>query len=136
VIRPFIGVQMVTLSADVVRQLKEEKENAKAISAEKNPRNNPRLPKEDSDLASLVIPVLDKGVLVQRVIPKSPADKGGLLAGDVIVEVDNTQVLTAKDVQERVGAHRVGEKVTFKVQRKSEIKTLQLETEELKNQFS
>jgi serine protease Do len=103
VTRPFIGVQMVTLSPDVLRQLKEE---------------------------------ADKGVLVQRVIPKSPAAKGGLIAGDVIVEVDNAQVLTAKDVQERVGSHHVGEKVMFKVQRKSEVKILQLETEELKNQFS
>jgi serine protease Do len=116
VTRPFIGVQMVTLSPDVLRQLKEEKEEA----ADK----------------SVVLPTLDKGVLVQRVIPKSPAAKGGLIAGDVIVEVDNAQVLTAKDVQERVGSHHVGEKVMFKVQRKSEVKILQLETEELKNQFS
>jgi S1-C subfamily serine protease len=112
VIRPFIGVQMVTLSPDVLRQLKEEADK------------------------SVVLPTLDKGVLVQRVIPKSPAAKGGLIAGDVIVEVDNAQVLTAKDVQERVGSHHVGEKVMFKVQRKSEVKILQLETEELKNQFS
>jgi S1-C subfamily serine protease len=112
VIRPFIGVQMVTLSPDVLRQLKEEADK------------------------SVVLPTLDKGVLVQRVIPKSPAAKGGLIAGDVIMEVDNAQVLTAKDVQERVGTHHVGEKVMFKVQRKSEVKILQLETEELKNQFS
>jgi serine protease Do len=112
VTRPFIGVQMVTLSPDILRQLKEEADK------------------------SVVLPTLDKGVLVQRVIPKSPAAKGGLIAGDVIMEVDNTQVLTAKDVQERVGTHRVGEKVTFKVQRKAEVKILQLETEELKNQFS
>ncbi len=112
VIRPFIGVQMVTLSVDVLRQLKEEASK------------------------SLVLPTLDKGVLVQRVIPKSPAARGGLLEGDVIVEVDNAQVLTAKDVQERVGSHSVGEKVMFKVQRKSEVKILQLETEELKKQFS
>ncbi|MGA7953915.1 MAG: trypsin-like peptidase domain-containing protein [Gloeobacterales cyanobacterium] len=112
VIRPFIGVQMVTLSPDVLRQLKEEADK------------------------SVVLPTLDKGVLVQRVIPKSPAAKGGLIAGDVIVEVDNAQVLTAKDVQERVGTHHVGEKVMFKVQRKAEVKILQLETEELKNQFS
>ena len=112
VIRPFIGVQMVTLSPDVLRQLKEEADK------------------------SVVLPTLDKGVLVQRVIPKSPAAKGGLIAGDVIMEVDNAQVLTAKDVQERVGTHNVGEKVMFKVQRKSEVKILQLETEELKNQFS
>jgi serine protease Do len=112
VIRPFIGVQMVTLSVDVLRQLKEEADK------------------------SLVLPTLDRGVLVQRVIPKSPAARGGLLEGDVIMEVDNAQVLTAKDVQERVGSHSVGEKVTFKVQRKSEVKILQLETEELKKQFS
>lgn len=112
IIRPFIGVQMATLSADVLRQLKEEADK------------------------SVVLPTLDKGVWVQRVIPKSPAARGGLMEGDVIVEVDNAQVLTAKDVQERVGSHKVGEKVMFKVQRKSGIKILQLETEELKKQFS
>jgi serine protease Do len=112
VIRPFIGVQMATLSPDVLRQLKEEADK------------------------SVVLPTLDKGVWVQRVIPKSPAARGGLMEGDVIMEVDNAQVFTAKDVQERVGSHKVGEKVVFKVQRKSEVKILQLETEELKKQFS
>ncbi len=112
VIRPFIGVQMATLTPDGLRQLKEEANK------------------------SVVLPTLDKGVWVQRVIPKSPAARGGLMEGDVIVEVDNAQVFTAKDVQERVGNHKVGEKVVFKVQRKSEVKILQLETEELKKQFS
>ena len=47
-----------------------------------------------------------KGVVVTQVAPNSPAAERGVKAGDVIVEVQQAQVNTPADVQERVDSIR------------------------------
>ncbi|XP_053188122.1 serine protease HTRA3a [Scomber japonicus] len=69
----FMGIRMLTVTEDLVAQLKHQ---------------NPDFP----DVSS--------GVFVQQVIPNTPAEKGGLMPGDVIVKLNGQQVLTTKDIHE------------------------------------
>ncbi|HEY8079509.1 MAG TPA: redoxin family protein [Labilithrix sp.] len=57
------------------------------------------------------------GVGVVHVVRGSPADKGGMKAGDRIVVVDGTKVSAPGDVSRAVQAHRVGDTVSVEVER-------------------
>jgi serine protease Do len=52
-----------------------------------------------------------KGVLVRRVMPGDPADKGGVRADDVIVGIDGARLGTPRDLQRVVSSTPVGKKV-------------------------
>ena len=52
-----------------------------------------------------------KGVLVRRVTPGDPADKGGVRADDVIVGIDGARLETPRDLQRVVSSTPVGKKV-------------------------
>ncbi|KAK2815685.1 hypothetical protein Q5P01_026152 [Channa striata] len=71
--RKFFGISMLTVTKDLLAEIK---------------RHNPDFP----DVSS--------GVLVQQVIPKSPADSGGIKEGDVIVKLNGQTVKATEDVQE------------------------------------
>lgn len=81
---------------------------------------------QDSGTAFLGIGVLpaDDGVLVQDVMPGSPAEAAGLLVDDVLLSVDGEPV-TADTVAGVIGGRAVGETVALEVRRGDE--TLQLE---------
>jgi serine protease Do len=68
-----------------------------------------------------------KGALVADVTPDGPSAKGGLLAGDVIVEFDGKPILDMRSLPRAVGETDVGKKVAVKVNRKGEIKALEVE---------
>lgn len=53
------------------------------------------------------------GVTVKEVAKGTPAEKAGLLAGDVITKVDADKVDEPKDLFEKIGAHDPGDKVTI-----------------------
>ena len=88
----FIGVQMSSLTPDLARQ-----HNA-------DPNAGASLP----DIS---------GALVVRVIPKSPADEGGLRRFDVVVEIAGEQIKDANTAQVAVDGAAVGKKLTLKVVR-------------------
>jgi S1-C subfamily serine protease len=52
----------------------------------------------------------------------------------VIVEVDGTSVLEARQVQELIGSHKVGESVALKVKRRDRFLTLEIKTTEYQEQ--
>jgi S1-C subfamily serine protease len=54
------------------------------------------------------------GVIVVNVEPNGPADKAGVLIGDVLLAIDGTPVLQPGDVQVMLGSESVGQ--TLKVQ--------------------
>ncbi|XP_017565617.1 serine protease HTRA3a isoform X2 [Pygocentrus nattereri] len=68
----FIGIRMMTLTEDLVEELKQQ---------------NPDFP----DVSS--------GILVYDVIPDSPAQKGGLQTGDIIVKLNGRPLLSSDDLQ-------------------------------------
>lgn len=58
-----------------------------------------------------------RGAVVTQVTPGSAADKAGLKAGDVVVEVNGRPMRNALDVRNSIGLLRVGEQVKIKVLR-------------------
>jgi len=61
-------------------------------------------------------PDLKEGVIIKSVLPGSPAEKGGLHAGDVIIEFAGKPVSSPKDVTHSLG-YEVGKKMCMKVLR-------------------
>jgi serine protease Do/serine protease DegQ len=57
------------------------------------------------------------GVIVGRVQPDSPADKAGLLAGDVITRIDNRRISDIGALRNRIGLVRLGQELTVDIVR-------------------
>ena len=53
----------------------------------------------------------NSGVYVSEVIPNSPASKGGLQDGDIIVEFDGERMTKSVDLFNKVATTKVGSKV-------------------------
>ncbi len=67
-----------------------------------------------------------KGALVVMVGTNSPADKGGLKRGDVIISFDGQQIKDGDDLRNIVADAGAGERVTVKVVRKGKTKNLKI----------
>lgn len=74
------------------------------------------------------------GALVAGVEKNSPADKGGLEAGDVILKFDSKQINTSGDLPRAVAATKPGKVVPVEILRKGAVKTLQLGVGEMPNE--
>ena len=105
---PYLGVQIATLTPDIAR------------------RNN-----EDPN-AGIILPEVE-GVLVIRVIPKTPADQAGLRRGDIVLEIDGQPIASADVLQRKVENSTVGQTLNLKVQRGSQIEQLNVTAAELDN---
>jgi S1-C subfamily serine protease len=66
----------------------------------------------------------DRGILIARVVPGSPADTAGLRPGDVIQQINNQPVTTAGAVQQLIEKSGVGANMQMQLQRND--KTLQV----------
>jgi putative serine protease PepD len=66
----------------------------------------------------------DTGAFVTEVVPSSAADDGGLRIGDVIIEIDGTEVTAASDVRTAVTDHDPGDEIDLKIVREGEEQTL------------
>ena len=60
---------------------------------------------------------LDHGVIVTKVLPGSPAERGGLQPGDIILEIDGKPVKSATDIQLMVMKTPPGKEITLTVLR-------------------
>lgn len=79
-----------------------------------------------------MFPNVKEGVIVKSVAPGSPAHKGGLLPGDIILTFDGKPVRNTKDIQSAVG-YTIGRRIEVRVTRQGEnaSRTLQVTTEPL-----
>ncbi len=57
------------------------------------------------------------GALINKVLKDSPADKAGLLPGDIVISIDGKKIRNANDVRNRIGLLPIGEKIKFKLLR-------------------
>ena len=64
-----------------------------------------------------------KGALIASVAEKSPADKGGLKAGDIILEFDGKKIDTMRTLPKLVAQTEVGKRVTVKIWRNQKLIT-------------
>jgi S1-C subfamily serine protease len=71
----------------------------------------------NSDPNSGVMVNEDKGVLIMRVMPNSPAAKAGLRAGDVIQQLNGKSVTEASSIQKAVENAQVGGDVRLGLRR-------------------
>ncbi len=56
-----------------------------------------------------------EGIVVARVLPDTPAEKGGLKDGDVVVHYNNEPVKDVRELLKKVARAKVGEKVALRV---------------------
>lgn len=66
------------------------------------------------------------GALIAGVEKNSPAEKGGLVAGDVITKFDNKPIMTSSDLPRVVGATKPGKIVPVEVFRKGGVQMLSI----------
>jgi S1-C subfamily serine protease len=98
---PFLGIEMADLSPTRKQQLNQEyKLNIKQ----------------------------DVGVAIKRVLEDSPAQKAGLLPGDVIQKINGKQVKITAQVQKLVEASRVGDTLEIEVNRNGKIQTFKVQS--------
>ncbi|HOA24047.1 MAG TPA: trypsin-like peptidase domain-containing protein [Aggregatilineales bacterium] len=64
------------------------------------------------------------GLMVVQVQPESPAERGGILLGDVLVTFDGTPTETLDDLLALLSGSRVGREVEVRVLRGGELRTL------------
>jgi len=72
-----------------------------------------------------------KGAVVAQVMSNSPAEKGGLKVGDVIVEFDGQKIEDVKDLQMKVANTPVGKKVKVGIFRDGKAITLEVQVGEM-----
>ena len=77
------------------------------------------LPRElTADLRSaLAVPEAVSGVFVERVDPHTPADDGGMKAGDVVTELDGSKITDVTQFRMLVADHKPGSRVAARILR-------------------
>ncbi|MBW4482289.1 MAG: trypsin-like peptidase domain-containing protein [Tildeniella torsiva UHER 1998/13D] len=91
---PFLGIQMVELSKEMVDRINEEEQLNLKIADDDEP-----------------------GVLIVGVLPDSPAQAAGLKIGDVIRAIEGDPVDSPPDVQARVEATEIGGTLNLDIHR-------------------
>jgi len=98
---PFLGVEMSDLSSSKKQQINQDKNlNIKQ----------------------------DVGIAITGVLEKSPAQRGGLLPGDLIQKVNGNQVKTSAQVQKQVESSTVGDILEIEVNRNGKIQTFKVQS--------
>ncbi len=94
---PYVGIRMVTLTPQLKQQL-------------------------NSDPNSRISIVSDQGILIAEVIQGSPADQAGLRSGDVVTAINGALVQQADEIQTLVEATRIGDTLSFDVERSGQFR--------------
>ncbi len=98
---PYLGVQMIPLTAELKAGIAKEPTLRSKLTAE-------------------------RGAVVMEVIPSSPAEAGGIEPGDVIIKVAGQSIDTPSDVQQQVEASKIGETLKLVVDRQGQVRSLDI----------
>ncbi|MBD2340795.1 trypsin-like peptidase domain-containing protein [Calothrix sp. FACHB-156] len=100
---PYLGIQMLTLTPEVKEQL-------------------------NSDPNSPITVEESQGVLIIKVARNSPANTGGLRAGDVIIKANNQAITNAEELQQAVENTPAGNNLQLQVLRHGQTLNLNIQT--------
>ena len=68
-----------------------------------------------------------KGVYIHETLKGSAAEKAGIKKGDIVTNIDGTEIATASALQEKVNSYHPGDKATFTILREGNLKTVEVE---------
>ena len=78
--------------------------------------------------AYLGVSLADDGAAnLESVVPNSPASRGGLRTGDVVIEVDGESIETGDALREKIDARKPGDELELKVRRGSQERDVTVE---------
>lgn len=78
----------------------------------------------DADLAEAFGLPKQTGAVISKILKGSPAEKAGLMTGDIVIKIDGKKVRNASDVRNHIGLLKVGEEVTFEILRNGKPETI------------
>lgn len=99
----YLGIQMATLTPEMQQQINSNPNSGLNIS-------------------------LDRGVLIAKVLPDSPAAKAGLRAGDILYKINGQEMTDISQVQNLVEGTSVGSELQVELRRNGEAVTLSVKT--------
>jgi S1-C subfamily serine protease len=99
---PYLGVQMIPLTDELKAGIAREPSLRSKVTAK-------------------------RGALVMEVLPRSPAESGGIRPGDVIIKVAKRAISTPNDVQQQVEASQIGQKLKLQVSREGKVRSIDIE---------
>ncbi len=67
---------------------------------------------------------IDRGVLITNVLPGGNADESGVQVGDIIIQIDDTEINNVQDLMKVINKHKVGDDIILKLFRQDN--TIQL----------
>jgi len=108
-----------SIAKDVVTQLKEKGKVRRGMIGV-------TIQSVDENTAKALGLSKDTGALVSQVNPGGPADKAGIVAGDVITELNGQPVNDSHDLTTRVGTMTPGDTVTVTVVRKGKSQSMKV----------
>ncbi len=69
---------------------------------------------------------VDRGVLVSKVVGDSPADRSGIVAGDIILRLDSAPVYHIEDLQREIHLRKIGDRARLAVYRRGREQTFEV----------
>ena len=90
----------------------------------------------DKDLKEAFKLDSDHGVVINRVMPNSPADKAGLKPGDILLSLEGTNLTTSEQLAELVSDHNSGDRVKMEVLHNGKPETMFVELGERQDNSS
>jgi S1-C subfamily serine protease len=69
---------------------------------------------------------LEDGVIIAGLVPGSPADKGGLREGDMIMSVNAEEISSRRELYMRLWRHEPGERLTLEVMRDNAVRRFEV----------
>lgn len=107
---PYLGIQMVNLNEEMRDRINQDEEIGVQIEE-------------------------DRGVVIVRVMPDTPAEAAGLLRGDLIQSVGGQEILDVTDVQSQVENSGLDKSLEVKVLRAGEVEVINVTPTALPSEF-